>query len=185
MSESNVNLSEAQRFLDLLGLGEEFTFQTFHDAGKGEETKRHLARILHGTLETCKEELLSLHDQGAGVFVMPNRGDGKGRTGANVVHVRANFVDLDGAPIEPIMESGAPPSIVVQSSPGKFHVYWRVTDEPLEHFTPMQEALIKRFGADPSVKDLARVLRVPGFLHRKKEPFLVLIIYPARTGENA
>ena len=85
--------------------------------------------------------------------------------------VRAVFVDLDGAPLAPVLEAGLEPHVVVESSPGKFHVYWQVDDCPLDQFERVQRALARRFGGDPSVHDLPRVLRVPGFLHCKGEPF--------------
>jgi predicted P-loop ATPase len=48
---------------------------------------------------------------------------------------------------------------------------------PLDAFTPAQEAIAKRYGSDASVKDLARVMRLPGFYHRKTaEPFLSRMI---------
>src|SRR5262249_12827835 len=46
----------------------------------------------------------------------------------------------------------------------------------LDAFTPTQELIAKRFGSDPKVKDLPRVMRLPGFWHRKGEPFMVRII---------
>lgn len=186
----SVDVDEARRFLDILGPGEQFTFQTFHDVGRGEAKDPSLTRVLHGTFDARADELTALHDRGAGIFVMVNRGDGvihdgakSCRTADNVVAVRANFVDLDGAPLEPVLTAAASPSIVVESSPGRWHAYWLVRDEPLEDFTSIQEELIARFGADPSVKDLPHVLRVPGFLHRKKKPFLICMLKPAYQGE--
>ena len=87
--------------------------------------------------------------------------------------VRAVFLDLDGAPLAPVLKAGLDPHVVVESSPGKFHIYWLTDDCPLDQFERVQRALARRFGGDPSVHDLPRVLRVPGFLHRKNEPFLV------------
>jgi hypothetical protein len=86
------------------------------------------------------------------------------------------FVDLDGASINPVIDGPLAPSIIVQSSPGKFHAYWLVNDLPLVDFSGFQKALAHRFSGDPSVCDLPRVLRVPGFLHRKAEPFLTHLV---------
>jgi primase-like protein len=44
---------------------------------------------------------------------------------------------------------------------------------PLENFTPVQEQLAEIFDSDPKVKALAGVMRLPGFFHRKGEPFLI------------
>src|SRR5208283_3264504 len=45
-----------------------------------------------------------------------------------------------------------------------------------ELFAVVQKELAKRFGSDPSVVDLCRVMRWPGFFHQKEEPFLSRII---------
>jgi Protein of unknown function (DUF3987)/RepB DNA-primase N-terminal domain len=45
-----------------------------------------------------------------------------------------------------------------------------------EQFAELQKALAARFGGDPSVHDLPRVMRLPGFFHRKGAPFLTLIV---------
>ena len=90
--------------------------------------------------------------------------------------MRALFCDLDGAPLEPVMQSKPPPHIAVESSPGKFHTYWIVSDVKLEQFEDLQEGLAKRFSGDPSVHDQSRVMRLPGFVHRKAEPSMVRIL---------
>lgn len=183
------NVQEAGRFLELLGPGEEFTFQTFPDK-PDQQSDAALRRVLHGSFADLADQLRDLNDQGAGVFVMVNRGDGfvhEGsktcRTAKNVVAVRANFVDLDGAPLEPVLEARAEPSIVVESSPGRWHVYWLVRDEPVEDFTAVQATLASRFNGDPQVKDLPRVLRLPGFLHRKAAPHLVRVLRPSGSAQ--
>ena len=114
--------------------------------------------------------LARLNKLGAGVFVTINRTDGKGRREENVTGVQAIFADTDGAPIEPLL--ALRPHIVVQSSPGKWHVYWRVSDCAPDQFERVQQAVAKKFGTDPRVSDPPRVMRLPGFHHNKGEPFL-------------
>ena len=41
-----------------------------------------------------------------------------------------------------------------------------------DHRAVMQ-TMVERHGSDPNAKDLARVLRLPGFLHQKGVPFMV------------
>src|SRR5215831_3081267 len=43
---------------------------------------------------------------------------------------------------------------------------------PLEDFRGAQEALLEKFGGDRNVKSVEHVMRMPGFFHRKGEPFL-------------
>ena len=172
-----ISLETAGSFLALLDGSDQFTFQTFAD-----DPTRPLASwptVLHGSFDEHSGQLASLNDAGAGIFVMVNAGDGLTRassktcrTAANVVRVRALFVDLDGAPIEPVLTTALPPDWVVQSSPGRWHAYWIVHDCPLADFARAQGALAARFNGDRTVKDLPRVMRVPGFVHRKREPFL-------------
>ena len=58
------------------------------------------------------------------------------------------------------------PHIVVESSANRFHVYWKVSNFPLDQFEGVQKRLAKCFGGD-NVHDLPRVLRLPGFIHHK------------------
>ncbi len=182
-TQIEVDLATADQGLDLLDAGKVVTFQTFADLGEG----RGLARVVHGTLSEHAEGLVNLNKQGVGIFVMVNEGDGivkRGsktcRTAANVVRVRALFVDLDGAPIRPVLEAAMPPDWIVESSPGRWHAYWRVDDCPLWEFERMQSALATKYSGDPTVKDLPRVMRVPGFIHHKREPFVSRLYLPAQ-----
>ena len=106
---------------------------------------------------------------------MVNIGDSKGRETENVKTVRAVFADLDGAPLEPVLAAGPAPHAVVESSPGRWHVYWQVEGCPLPQFGLIQRAIALRFKSDTSVIDLPRVMRIPGFWHLKSAPFQVRI----------
>lgn len=162
------NLADAACMLDVLAADTAFTFQTF---GEGRSGRERLSKILHGNLEQHAGELARLNAAGAGVFVMVNEGDGRGRKAGNVRAVRALFVDLDGEPLAPVESAALAPHLITQTSPGRFHAYWRVTGCALGDFTPMQCALAAKFKGDPSVKDLPRVMRLAGFLHHKAAPF--------------
>lgn len=174
------DLGMAEAFLNALDPGGRFTFQTFDD--DKERKDRSLAKIFHGSLSEHAEELATLQQRGAGVFVMVNEGDGKGRTAGNVTRVRAHFVDLDGAPIEPVQEAAVPPHIVVESSRDKWHAYWLVSECALPDFKPKQQTMAAQFAGDPSVHDLPRVLRMPGFWHLKETPFQTRLVRPAFQG---
>lgn len=166
----------AQRFVDLLGIGESFTFLTLDDNSQRKD--KRLVTVMHGTLEQHAAAMARLNAAGAGVFATINQTDGKGRATANIIRVRALFVDLDGAPLEPVMAHVMPPSVVIESSPNRYHAYWPTDGCPLDQFKPAQQRLIKQFNGDPSVCDLPRVMRLPGFIHQKAEPFQTRIIFP-------
>jgi hypothetical protein len=165
--------AEAARFLALLDpTATKFTFQTFDD-NKNRKNPT-LARILHGSLDECFAELVRLNDLGAGIFITVNETDFKGRATANIVRVRALFGDFDNG--VPLPQGGPRRLMDVQSSPTGRHGYWRSNGVALSDFTSTQELIIKRFNGDPPVKDLPRVMRLPGFWHRKGEPFMVRIL---------
>jgi len=168
---------QAHRDIYLKALKGLKTYQTFAD--KNVPDKGTFARVINdkGQLSNgVKKQLESLNKAGAGVYLTVNETDGKGRKIENITQVRACFADLDGAPLHPVWDYH--PSMVVESSPGKYHAYW-LTDEkfPLEGFTQVQEAIALTFQSDSTVKDLSRVLRVPGFYHNKGTPFLTRVIH--------
>jgi len=167
------DLKQAQDFLTLLANGESVTFQTF---GDGEIKNSKLTCILHGTLEQHAAELTELNANGAGVFVMVNRGDFKDHKAENVNTVRALFVDLDGSPLAPITQAALTPHIIVESSHERYQAYWLVTDCELPQFEKLQVTIAEKFDGDIVVNNLPRVMRLPGFLHRKGEPFQTKVI---------
>ncbi|MEA1966620.1 MAG: DNA-primase RepB domain-containing protein, partial [Thermodesulfobacteriota bacterium] len=118
--------------------------------------------------------LEKLNEMGAGVFVTINETDGRGRKTANITKVRAVFADFDGTPLPETFPVA--PTMIIESSPGKYHVYFKVVDFPLESFKIIQEAIAKKLKSDPKIKDLPRVMRMPGFYHNKKEPFMTRVL---------
>ena len=168
---------QPQRFLSLLDPSANgFTFQTFDD----DRVRKNpgLTRIIQSP-PPARDELRKLNEQGAGIFVTVNETDGNGRRSENIKRVRAIWQEDDDAfdgcfPLDP--------SIVVESSPGKYHRYWLVADDwPADEqgradFAAVMERMVASYGCDKNAKDISRVLRVPGFLHRKThEPHLVQI----------
>ncbi len=87
-----------------------------------------------------------------------------GRTIANLEKVRAVWQDDDRgfAGTFPVL-----PSIVVQSSPGKYQRLWIVAGLKPNLHQAIMRRLIRDYGSDPNAADLVRVLRLPGFLHLK------------------
>jgi hypothetical protein len=111
-----IDLSEAERLLTLLDeAASQFTFQTFDD-NKSRKDPRLLC-LLHGTLAEHAEELTPLNQRGAGVFVLVQEGDGRGRKNENVKRIRAVFREDDGEGKALLLE----PHIMVQSSRAHSH----------------------------------------------------------------
>lgn len=166
-------ISQADSIPD--ALGKIHTFQTFGDANKSGS----LIRIMHGTLEEWRPKLKELNHQGAGVFFTVNETDDQGRATGNIVRVRVLVVDFDTQDFNRTFDNlPLVPSIVIESSPGKHHAYWIIEDTlPLDEFKPCQKALAAMLGSDPKICDLPRVMRVPGFLHQKGQPFMVQEVF--------
>jgi hypothetical protein len=171
----HVDISEAKRFLEHLDpTTAEFEFRTFDD--NADRKDKNLTKTFYGTLGLHAYELIQLNNRGAGVFVTINATNGTGRKAEDIIRVRAGFVDLDGEPLEPVLQYNLEPHIVVESSPGKWHCYWRIDGLALEDFKAVQLALIELFHSDPKVHDLPRIMRLSGFFHRKAAPFRSRII---------
>jgi hypothetical protein len=169
-----IKREDASRFLNVLDdKMDRFTFQLFDDHATRKD--KNLARVLHGTLDEHCATLVEYSRRGAGVFVTINETNLRGRTAADIIRIRANFTDLDGAPLTNLKRLNLLPHMIVATSPTKFHVYWLVKDAPLDQFKETQTRLAKLVGGDPNVCDLSRVMRLPGFLHQKQpdNPFLV------------
>lgn len=90
------------------------------------------------------------------------------RTKDDVARITGTVLDLDGQPL-PMEGFPAIPSAIVESSPGRFHVYWAVDGISIEEFPYIQRFLADRYQGDPSIKDVSRAMRLPGFWHGKRE----------------
>jgi hypothetical protein len=169
MSQTIPPESQARAFLKMIDPeAKSFCFRQLPD----NKVTRVRPDNLDGKLQEVLPKLQRANRAGGGAFVVVNDG---GQKDEDIKRVRAVFADTDGAPVEPIIDA-LTPHIVVETSPKKYHVYWLVSDVPLDQFTPVQLAIAKQFGTDKSVINLSRVMRMPGFYHNKNEPFLSHLI---------
>lgn len=148
------------------------------------------AYIRTGTLAQVWTELIAYNtpEQGRGVFVMINDTDGQGRERENVTGLRAVFADLDNLNTAAAMYHSAMgwalrPHFSVWSSPGKYHIYWLIEPSRLyPEYESVQRKLSRQYDADPTIWDITRVLRVPGFYHLKNPHAPHLITHMMGTG---
>ena len=169
---TKVNLDEATRFLETLDPNAfSFTFQTFDDVKTRKD--KQLTFLVHNRLDQISDSLIKLNNLKAGIFVTVNETDGKGRKRENIRRVRAIWGEFDNGPPPSIPLD---PSIIVETSPKKYHYYWLVDGLSFEQHKLIMEQLIEGFGSDPNAKDISRVLRLPGFFHHKEKPFCSRII---------
>ena len=170
---SVIDVREAQRFLDILNpSGSPLIFQTFDD-----NVNKNPAYVTTrtGKLDTYVDKLTSLNEKGAGIFVTVNRSRTNRRVKSDIISARAVWQEDDiGTDRIPDLE----PSLVIETSAGKYHRYWLIQDgtEDLYTWEKVQQTLVDEWDSDPNVKDLCRVMRIPGFYHNKGEPFRTKII---------
>lgn len=160
---------------DADGWATPLTFQTLDDRKAG---KPDLVCCVHAPLRVIAPMLARLNEAGAGIFVTVNATNGR-RTAADITALRALFIDEDGPRT---IDLKLPPSIVVRSARGH-HVYWLLSPEQKrEAFTESQKQLATVYGSDPTVSDLPRVMRLPGFAHQKATPVPVTLeeVHPER-----
>lgn len=134
-----------------------------------------------GTLLQVWQELCHWNTQGYGIFCTIAAMDGAGRHLSNVQYIRAHYIDLDNISAEVNYQravgSNPAPAFAVQSSAGKYHVYWPVVPyNDNDRFSTVQRKLRQVFDGDKAVVDAARVLRVPGTYNCKYgQPQLVTV----------
>lgn len=97
------------------------------------------------------------------------------RTKQAVSEVRHVFLDVDeDAPgvVERLATRTDLPelSCVVQTSPGRLHLLWRVRGFSPEAVERLQKHLAREVGADPAATACSQTMRLPGFLNRKWPP---------------
>ena len=103
------------------------------------------------------------------------------RTKDDILAVRHLYVDLDHDGPKSLVAIGQsdlvpPPSYVLNTSPDKFQVIWKVEEMTPQHAEAMLRAIAAQFDGDPAATDSTRVLRLPGFLNKKREEdFLVKV----------
>lgn len=136
-----------------------------------------------------QEWLAAQSAAGADVYVgmNPIKEGAYSRTKGSIRNIRHVYLDLDrngGASLEAIRNSPdiPAPNFVLDTSPGKHQVVWKVTDFSQEEAEALLRTLSRQFDGDPAATDSTRVLRLPGFSNWKiSEGFVV----QARHESNA
>lgn len=139
-----------------------------HDTDKGVPGIKRRGRLADIWNEACR-----WNAAGYGIFACINAMDGVGNELANVAFIRTHIVDLDNlltaaASYERAASSHPAPAFAVQSSAGKYHVYWRMQPYKSNDFYDQHQRKLRQiYDGDKSVVDPTRVLRVPGFFNHK------------------
>jgi hypothetical protein len=106
------------------------------------------------------------------VGMNPLKKDASTRTKEDIESIKHVYIDLDHGgteALEAIENSSVvpKPNYVVNSSPDKHQVVWKVEGMNLEEAEGLLHAMAREFGGDPAATDATRVLRVPGFANKK------------------
>jgi hypothetical protein len=104
------------------------------------------------------------------------------RTKEDILAIRHLYIDLDqdgSASLAAIEKSNLvpPPSYVLNTSPDKYQVIWKVEDIPQAQAEALLHALAREFDGDHAATDSARVLRVPGFSNKKYEQDFMVTVH--------
>ena len=151
-------------------------FRPLYEKGSLPVGNKKIALDKELNFESYLDYLTKLNKDGYGIFYMPNTTDGRGGADENIVEIKALFLDLDSAPLGPVLQAGLTPTAVIETSPGRFHVYFFLKDHlPVQDFKKYQQALARRFNGDESICNPSRLMRAPGFLHNKGKPLLSTI----------
>lgn len=147
------------------------------------DPKAHPVRRIH------PNQAQDFNAQGFGIFQTVNEFRGPRRI-ANLTRINAWAVDMDDGSKPQMLarlQAGLVPTMVIETKRG-YQAYWAAADGKPEHWNAIVlDRLVPFYGADKNARDLARILRVPGYLHLKNpaDPFLVqkLWEYPVKYTE--
>jgi hypothetical protein len=141
---------------------------------RGEEKRNHFLPLDRLTEDSGElEDLLSRYKAFNCYFGAASR-NGDNGTKAGILQIPALHGDLDGSPLPPVNDGPFPPSATVETSPGKYHVYWKLRKPADKSEIDKVEDLLRRlashFKGDMNATDASRILRLPGTLNFKTDP---------------
>lgn|GEM_PF-2033705 len=115
-------------------------------------------------------------ERGLNLYYGAGTREGGGRT-ENVREMPTVWLDFDGGDEKAFLDKLAkfkwPASLLVETSPGRYQVFWRLktpaTAEDIPKALSVVRGLAILFDGDPTVADAARILRVPGTVNMNHE----------------
>lgn len=124
-------------------------------------------RQMYGTFKDCERRLQVNNNEGFCVYVTINETSGASRKKEDIKRCRAIWVEDDEERAIPRDDFPLKPSLIVQSSPNKYHYYWFTSTTKFEQWNEVMQTMVDKWGCDFKARDISRVLRLPGFKHRK------------------
>src|SRR5260370_28406626 len=136
------------------------------------KTQDNYTTLEEALLPSTVTSASKMQDEGWNVYVAMNAFTPglKSRREKDIGDVRNAYIEFDESgeigltKIEDGIDAGIVQAydFVLQSSPGKFYVIWRVKDFTVQQQKALNKSLQMRYGSDPQSVDAARVLRLPG-----------------------
>lgn len=155
----HMSASDYLRLLD--PTTENFLFAAF------DYRKERKPKLQYGSLDKLNSKLQALNDDVFCIYVTINETEGWSRKKQDITRCRAVWIEDDVPVNEPRTDFPIPASMVVESSPGKYHYYWLTSTTEFEQWDAVMQTMVDVWGCDFKARDISRVLRVPGFVHRK------------------
>ena len=123
-----------------------------------------------GKYKSIEETLKNHNAMNRGIFFVVNYG---GQDDTSITRINAQFVEMDNDSFEDqqkkIEAFPLPPSMIMKKQKS-YHVYWFMdSGAKVERFRMIQMQLVKHFDGDPMCVNESRVMRLPGFMHCKKD----------------
>ena len=130
--------------------------------------KEKKPKIFYGSLQELQPQLKALNDDVFCIYVTVNETKaGTSRRKADIIRARAIWIEDDVPVDEPRDDFPIQPSMIVESSPGKYHYYWLTSTDNFTEWNSVMDTMVEVWGCDKNARDISRVLRLPGFKHRK------------------
>jgi len=138
---------------------------------KGQKIDINMAKV-----EQFVPLLNEYNKKNRGIFFVVNYG---GNEDKEITRINAQFVENDTLPIkeqyENLLSFPLEPSLIVKTKKS-LHAYWLIKGGDVTKFRRVQSKLAEHFSGDKTIVNESRVLRLPGFEHRKSEPVMVSCI---------
>ena len=168
---------------------------------KGEEGNKFRIIKLPCEMPQQLETARQANEKGYAVFWMPSLfAGGYSETYKEIKEFRALVVDLDGAPVAGCLDFGIKPTVIIESSPGKYQAIWRIKSVPkieraglagvggtgitCDEYNEISCQLSALFEGDLNVCRATQPFRAPGFFHWKKSvPFQSRIYWTGNDTE--
>lgn len=178
-----INTADIERFFDFLSPSKKEIFSGWCCNKEGD---RPIADL--GFVYEPREKLLELasavyEGEEGSLHICLNRTSDRGRGIKEVQGVRVLCVDLDNiTPVETIkrVRDKFDIQMIVESSPGKYHLYWKISSEiPKEVWSDFQSGLAFGFAGDTNLNQLNRTIRVPGVprLTKSGEEYIPRVVF--------